>query len=139
MPIESKKQAIRRVMENAARDGFTHGFAEGGRYVISLLMGLPRPYRVVVDPSLEPGTCELRYGHVEGELAQERVQKLGDILDALRETDLKTALDPKEEISPARRLENVAAYVQGVQADKRSSQKIQGLMDEIMRLVEGEK
>lgn len=109
MAQESRRERERRIASVNAREGFAHGFIEGGRYSLALIMGLPRPSEVVEDDDLELGTVQIRVA-VANPLQAERMQKLGEFLEAIRETDIKTASDPDEEISPARRLEQIVLY-----------------------------
>lgn len=111
--METRKQRAQRERETIARVGFEHGFVEGGRYVLALLMGLPRPERVVVNDSLAPGVVEIHCAPRSG-LQEDRLAKLGMLLEAIKDTDLRTALSPEEEISPARRLEQIVRYCQEV-------------------------
>lgn len=134
--LKSRRQQFREAMENTAKVGFEHGFVEGGRYVLSLLMGLPRPSQVMLDSNLEPGEVQLRYGPLS-EIQMERAQKLDDLLGAIKETDIRTAASKDQKVHPARRLEDIVAFCQRTGGATRQSQKVKDLMDQIVDLARG--
>lgn len=109
--MKTKKERAQLERETIARVGFVQGFSEGGRYVLSLLMGLPRPDAAVIDDKLGVGDVEIHYGPGT-ELQMERVSKLDALLTAVGVDDLKAALQGEIELNPPARLEAIVSYLQ---------------------------
>jgi hypothetical protein len=117
-----------------ASQGFERGFEEGSRYLISLLMGLPRPSFVVLDDTLPSGTVGL-IAHHSTEIQHDRLTKLGELLDAVGQSDARAAAAGLAESSPMRRLERVAAYVLARKAKSKGEREA---LDAVLTLLRGE-
>lgn len=138
--MKSRREREKRIMEHTARIGFENGFVEGGRYILALLMGLPRPNKVVVNPEVPLGEVQIHVGELS-ELQTERVEKLGQFLDAVKDTDMRKALAEEGEINPAQRLEQIAQYCTWARNHAEgvgTLEEIGVVLDEVMLRARGE-
>jgi hypothetical protein len=141
--IETRKQKERRRAEVIATAGFERGFEEGSKYMLSLLMGMPRPSSVVLDDEMEPGSVAILVNPAT-DLQRERIERLGEILSLIRSSDAEAALSGELELSPVRRLERIVGSLQAsVRVMERGDRKrfsredVEGLIENTISLARG--
>ena len=109
--MKSARERMREGLTHAAKAGFTQGFSEGARHILAVLMGLPRPTRIIRDDSMcEVGEVALVAGTLT-DMQEERLQKLDEVLQALNGADLQQVMQ-REVLNPVTRLEAIMQVLQ---------------------------
>ena len=104
--MKTRNEKVKLAMQEAAQDGYQKGFTTGGRYALALMLGIPRPSRVILDDELKLGEVAI-LANPGTDLQRTRIEKLGEFLDAIHKQDIATVAFRDMEVSPDLRLEQI--------------------------------
>lgn len=104
--MKTRNEKVKLAMLDAAQEGYQMGFTTGGRYALALMLGIPRPTRVILDDELALGEVAI-LANPGTDLQKIRIEKLGEFLDSIHKRDIATVASRDMEVSPDLRLEQI--------------------------------